>query len=215
MYLPLFLNSEKLTCLVVGGGVVAFRKIKILLDAGCQVVVIAPRVEPSVSRFVRDGRIAYQKREFQTGDCIGNQLIISATSDPTVNRQVSDEARSLGIQVNVVDNPELCSFIFPAIARDEPLVVAVSTGGRAPFIAPVIRDRLREFTSGWGNWVSVAGRFRNVVSKSTDDLLKKKELYRRFIQAEPITETTGLLEEDDLDSWLDWLDGLPQQNAEK
>ncbi|MCF7809727.1 bifunctional precorrin-2 dehydrogenase/sirohydrochlorin ferrochelatase [bacterium] len=209
MYLPLFFNTDDLTCLVVGGGSVALRKIEVLLYGGCiNILVISPEVAPALSELISKNSLAYRQRKFQTGDCMGKHLVISATGDETVNRKVSEEARWLGIPVNVVDAPELSTVIFPAIERNEPFVMAVSTGGSAPFMAGEIRDRLKKYTEGFSEWIAVASRFRDIVCKSTDDIGEKRNIYKRFTDAGLINDSDNSPDSNDLDIWLNWLDKI-------
>ncbi|HHE46088.1 MAG TPA: bifunctional precorrin-2 dehydrogenase/sirohydrochlorin ferrochelatase [Bacteroidetes bacterium] len=212
MYLPLFFNADLTNCLVIGGGDVALRKIEVLLKAGCNLLVISPRTVAGISELIRDGKVAHLRRKYEYGDCMGNQLIISATSDSEVNTQVSEEARALGIPVNVVDEPDLCSVIFPAIERDEPLTIAVSTGGRAPFMAAELRDRLRGTVKGWGRWVEIAGEFRESVRKAVTEPAERGGLYRRFVAAGMPPDEVAPPEDPDLDRWMDWLQRLEDMN---
>ncbi len=213
MYFPLYFKADILNCLVIGGGEVALRKIEVLLKAGFKVLVISPRIVPEISDFVEDGSIAYLQRKYKYGDCMGNQLVISATNDTEVNTQVSEEARALGIPVNVVDAPELCSVIFPAILRDEPLVMAVSTGGQAPFMAAELRNRLRKSIEGWGRWVRIAGRFRKLVRDSTDEAKERRKLHEKFIAAGVPPSDMAPPEDADLDKWISWLESFPNENT--
>jgi len=214
MYLPLYFNTEFMDCLVFGGGSIAFHKIQALLEAGCKVVVISPTISPDVARLVDEGRIAYLRREYQYGDCMGNQLVIAATADPVVDKQISDEARALGIPVNVVDVPRLCSVIFPAVERDEPLVVAVSTGGIAPFMAAELRNKLRSVVAGWSRWVCIAGHFREIVKQNVDKLSERNILYKKFVSAGEPPYDYQPPDSDDLDVWLNWLDSMPGRNGD-
>jgi uroporphyrin-III C-methyltransferase/precorrin-2 dehydrogenase/sirohydrochlorin ferrochelatase len=209
MYLPLFFDTDNLTCLVVGGGRVALRKIEVLLGSCCrQILLISPEVIPELRSFIIEKKIAHFQREFQTGDCMSKHLVISATGDKSVNMKVSEEARGLGIPVNVVDAPELSTVIFPAIERNEPFVLAVSTGGCAPFMAGEIRDRLKKSTEGFSEWIVIASRFRDIVCSSTIDIGKKRELYKRFIDAGMLNDGDNPPDSNDLDTWLNWLNKI-------
>jgi len=215
MYLPLYFKTDYMDCLVLGGGDVAYRKIKILQDAGCKVLVVSPEISPEVARLVDESKIAYIRRKYQYGDCMGNQLVIAATGDPVVDRQISDEARALGIPVNVVDVPKLCSVIFPAVERDEPLVVSVSTGGMAPFMAAELRNRLHNTVAGWSRWVSIAGRFRDLVKKNVANQLERNRLYRKFLSAGQPPEDYLPPESEELGVWLAWLENMPGRNGDE
>jgi len=212
MYFPLCFKTDIINCLVIGGGEVALRKIEVLLEAGFKILVISPRIVPAISDFVSDQSVAYLQRKYKYGDCMGNQLVISATGDAEVNMQVSEEAQALGIPVNVVDAPELCSVIFPAIVHDEPLVMAVSTGGQAPFMAAELRNRLRKSVEGWGRWVRIAGRFRKLVRDSTDEATERTKLYEKFIAVGMPPRDVSPPEDADLEEWISWLQSLPNEN---
>ena len=122
-------------CLVVGGGV-ATEKARGLLDCHADVTVVAPAVDDELAAL--DVRVI--RRPFTRSDVVGRFLVIAATSARTVNASVSEAAAELATLCNVADDPELCSFILPAITRRDPIVVAVSSGGASPALAKRIRD---------------------------------------------------------------------------
>jgi siroheme synthase-like protein len=204
MFLPLLLK-DGFSCLIVGGGQVAARKIKILTEMPCSITLIAPQIDDSVYQKVQNGSIQWAQREFQSGDCRGVQLVIAATPIREINRIVSDEAKCFGIPVNVVDDPLLSTVIFPAISRDKSLVIAVSTEGVAPFMASKIRNRLAACASGLGEWVEIAGRFRAAVRAEIKDPRRREELFRLFPERKPYENPP---EKATLDDWLIWLDRL-------
>lgn len=138
MYYPLMLKVKDEACLVVGGGAVALQKARALRRAGADVTVVSPTFVPAFGR-LRARRV---RRRFRSGDVAGQVLVIAATDDPKVNRAVSSACRNRAVPVNVVDVPELCSFIVPAVVRRGPVVVAVSTGGESPSLAKALRRRL-------------------------------------------------------------------------
>jgi siroheme synthase-like protein len=123
-------------CLVVGGGRVATEKVHGLLDCEARVTVVAPRVEDELRRLP----VLIERREFDHADLDGRLLVIAATDDRRVNAAVSDAAAERSTLCNVADDPELCSFILPAIVRRDPIVVGVSTGGASPALAQRLRD---------------------------------------------------------------------------
>jgi uroporphyrin-III C-methyltransferase/precorrin-2 dehydrogenase/sirohydrochlorin ferrochelatase len=207
MYLPL-LFKEDLSSLIVGGGQVATRKVETLHRPACNITVVAPEVSVPIEQKIRDGSIRWIRREYAAGDCRGFQLVIAATPVREVNRKVSDEAKGLGIPVNVVDDPELSTFIFPAVWRDRSLVVAVSTEGAAPFMAAGIRNRLAEHAEPMGRWVEIAGEFRNIVRGEIADPDEREDLYRRFILAGPPAESNHPPTSRCLSDWLSWIDSF-------
>ena len=141
-YYPAFLDLRGKRCLVVGGGDVAAGKARGLLRAGADVTLIAERLGDGVRRLAEGGKVRSVERAYQTADMTGVDLAVAATDDPAVNRQVSADAGAARALVNVVDAPELSSFIAPAVLERGALQVAVSTGGASPSFAVFVRDRL-------------------------------------------------------------------------
>jgi siroheme synthase-like protein len=124
--------------LVVGGGRVGLEKVEGLLDCGAHVTVVAPQVVPELERLP----VELVRRGYRRSDLDGRFLVVAATSTPSVNRRVYRDAESRALLCNVVDVPELCSFILPAIHRADPIAVAISTGGASPALAQRLRDEI-------------------------------------------------------------------------
>jgi precorrin-2 dehydrogenase / sirohydrochlorin ferrochelatase len=122
--------------LVVGGGTVAFEKVRGLLDAGARVTVVAPETAPELLCLP----VEWLQRRYQSSDLRGRFLVVAATSSTPLNRRVFADAEARNVFCNVVDVPELCSFILPAVHREGSIAVAVSTGGASPALAQRIRD---------------------------------------------------------------------------
>jgi len=138
MFYPVSLRVGGERVLVVGGGAIALRKAQTLVRAGARVVCVAPAFRAGFGRLKAE-RV---RRRFRAADVAGAVLVVASTDDPKTNRAVYDACRRRGIPVNVVDVPELCSFIVPSILRRGPVQVAVSTGGKSPSLAKAIRRRL-------------------------------------------------------------------------
>lgn len=132
------LDLEGRPCLVVGGGKVGLEKAKGLLECGAVVTVVAPQVEPELERLP----VRWRRKRYETADLAGNFLVVAATPDRSVNQQVFDNAEERSLLANVVDTPEHCSFILPAVYRRDPIALAVSTGGASPALAKRLRDEL-------------------------------------------------------------------------
>lgn len=205
MFLPLFFKKG-LPCLMVGGGQVASHKIKILLKVPCNITIIAPLISDYTAQEVRSQSVRWLEREYIVGDCKRFQLVIAATPIKEVNRQISEEARELGIPVNVVDDPELSTVIFPASWREESLSIAVSTDGIAPFMAAEIRTLLGCFAQGMGKWVETGGRFREAVRKEVADSKDRNALYRKFLDAGRPEKNDFPPDSMTLNDWLLWLE---------
>lgn len=138
---PVYLDLRDLPVLVVGAGPVAARKVAGLAAAGARVTVVAPEVSAALDR---SSVVALHERAFEPGDLDGMRLVVTATGRSDVDAAVAAAATAAGIWVNAADQPEDCSFILPAIARNGPLSIAVSTGGTSPALARRLRDRAAE-----------------------------------------------------------------------
>jgi precorrin-2 dehydrogenase/sirohydrochlorin ferrochelatase len=136
---PVGLVVDGRCCLVVGGGAVAARKVAGLLACGAVVHVVAPEVDAAIAAMPG---VTVDERSYATGDLDGCRLVVTATGDEAVDQQVYDDAEAAGVWCNSADDPERCSFTLPAVHRQGPIVVAVSTGGHSPALATWLRDRL-------------------------------------------------------------------------
>ena len=134
------LDLEGRSCLVVGGGPVALEKARGLLDCGARVTVVAP----GIIEELRSLDVELMPRGYRASDLDGRFLVVAATSIAPLNRRVHEDAEARSLLCNVVDVPELCSFILPAVLRRDPIAVAVSTGGASPALAQRIRDDIGE-----------------------------------------------------------------------
>jgi siroheme synthase-like protein len=123
------------SCLVVGGGRVGHEKARGLLECGARVTVVAPEIAPELL----DLPVEWKQSRYAQWDLDGRWLVVAATPDRAVNRQVYEDAERFGVFCNVADDPELCSLILPAVHRVDPIAVAVSTGGASPALAQRIR----------------------------------------------------------------------------
>jgi precorrin-2 dehydrogenase/sirohydrochlorin ferrochelatase len=143
-YIPIFLDVTGRECVVVGGGEVAARKVEWIIEAGAHVTVVSPTLSPPMKAIVASGLVTHLARNYQRGDIRGCVLVYAATDDPKLHRELAAEARTLGIPVNVVDVPELCTFIAPAVVKRGALQIAISTGGAAPAFAARLRRNLED-----------------------------------------------------------------------
>jgi siroheme synthase-like protein len=132
------LDLEGRRCLVVGGGKVGLEKARGLLECGAVVTVVAPSIEPELAQLP----VRWRRKRYRAADLDGNFLAVAATPLRSVNRRVFRDAEARSLLVNVVDTPDLCSFILPAVYRRDPIALAVSTGGASPALAKRLRDEL-------------------------------------------------------------------------
>jgi uroporphyrin-III C-methyltransferase/precorrin-2 dehydrogenase/sirohydrochlorin ferrochelatase len=161
---PVMLQMAEQSCLVVGGGGVAYRKIQGLLAENAQVTVVAPDVLPGVAALADDGRIVLERRPYAAGEGAEYVLVFAATDDRGVNRRVFEDASGAGVWVNVADDPELCTFHLPAVIRRGALHLALASGGTAPFAIRRLRQLMERWIGPeWGEWLDAAARFRERV----------------------------------------------------
>lgn len=139
---PISLLLTDKPVLVVGGGEVATRKVRGLLDTGARITVVAPVVTPEIEELASQDLCAWQNRTYVTHDLDEVTLVFVCTNDAAINQQVFDEATERRLLVNVADKPELCSFYLPSVLRRGMLSIAVSTEGSSPLTARRIRERL-------------------------------------------------------------------------
>lgn len=165
-YLPLFLDIRERPVLVVGGGVVAARKVTLLRTAGARVTVIAPVLNKDLRALHEQGALTAHERTFVPDDIVDKAVVIAATNEAEINRQVAQAARTCNIPVNVVDQPDLCTFILPAIVDRSPVLIAVSSGGAAPILARRLRAQLEALIpTAYGRLASLARRYRATVQR--------------------------------------------------
>ena len=139
---PVVLDLTGRPCLVVGGGAIALRKVSALVEAGARVTVVSPSLTPAVLRLATEAPLRWRPREYAAGDAAGFVLVMVATDDRAVNAAVAAECRERGIWVNCADDPARCDFILPSVLRRGAVTVAVSTGGRSPTLARLLREDL-------------------------------------------------------------------------
>ena len=144
LYYPIFLNLKGKKCVVVGGGRVALRKVRALLDCGADITVISPKPHAEISKLFKNKAIRLIRRSYERGDLRGAALSIAATRAKEINRKVAEESKKNGTPVNVVDDAELSDFIVPSSFRRGDLSVAISTSGMSPALAKKIRAKLEK-----------------------------------------------------------------------
>jgi len=186
--LPIFFKVKDQACLVVGGGEIASRKIRLLLSAGARVHVVAPQLAPSVEKLVASRDVQHRCGTFEATDLDAVILVIAATNQKPINAQVSMLAKQQGLPVNVVDSPELCSFFIPSIIDRSPIVVAVSSGGASPVLARLLRVRLETvIPASYGRLAHLVKGFREKVKERFQDISIRRRFWEQVLQG-PIAE---------------------------
>ena len=165
-YYPVYLNLAGKHCVILGGGTIAQGKIAALRDAGARITVISPEATDGIKRAAQRGDITFEQREYEHGDLEGAFIAVAATNVWHVNRQIYEEAEELGVLLNVVDDPDQCTFIAPSIVRRDPITLAVSTGGASPALARKMRETLAEAPAlKWADLAGALGRARRVIKE--------------------------------------------------
>ncbi|MFZ5450840.1 MAG: precorrin-2 dehydrogenase/sirohydrochlorin ferrochelatase family protein [Thermodesulfobacteriota bacterium] len=181
---PLFALIADRPCLVVGGGAVGERKVQDLLAAGARVTVVSPELTPGLAALAAQGEIRYLADDFQEEQVKGMALVIGATDDMEVNAKVSAAAQALGVMVNIVDQPHLCTFIVPAQVRRGDLTLAISTGGASPALARKLREELEgHFGPEYGPYLALlqAVRTRLLAARRGDP--KNAVLFKQLVDS--------------------------------
>ena len=182
-YFPVFVKLKDQECLVVGAGEIAARKIELLARADAKITVIANKISPPVANLEQSCRLKLLQKSFAPSDVSGFRLVVSATDNKETNQLVAKSAEEQNILVNVVDNPELCSFIFPAIIDRSPIVAAVSSGGAAPVLARLLRAKIETMISpAYGRLAHLAERYRNDVKKHLKEPAQRRIFWENIFQ---------------------------------
>jgi siroheme synthase-like protein len=177
-YYPVFLDLRGRRCVVAGGGPAAAQKARGLLEAGARVDVYAPRPCPELAAL----DVTVVRREYRQGDMAGARLAIDASGSADVAAAMRHDADAEGTLLNVMDVPEHCDFIAPAIVKRGPLQVAISTSGESPFLAASLRARLqRELGDEWREFVTLVGELRRGLRRQGVPLDRQTRIYQRLL----------------------------------
>ena len=184
-YYPIYLNLQGRPCVVVGGGQVAEGKVRGLLAAGAQVLVIAPELAPALEQLGGEARLTHLARAYRAGDLAGAFLVVSATDDSSVNEAVWLEAGQRGQLVNVVDDTPHCNFIAPAVVRQGDLVVAISTSGKAPALAVRLKEQIAQLIGPeHARFLELAGSLRNRLAALRPSFAARRALWYQLVDSD-------------------------------
>ncbi len=191
-FYPLFLNLAGRLCVVIGGGAVAQRKVRMLLSFGAAVKVVAPRVTRVISRLAAAGAIELSPRAFAGEDLTGAALVFAATDENDVNRSVREEGRKRSIPVNVADAPDLCDFYVPSVVRKGPIIVAISTSGLLPSLSKKLRLDLQKWiTKDYERYLRKVSRFRSALLRVEPDRRRRMRIMRELATL-PVAEVLAM-----------------------
>ena len=182
---PLFFKLEDRKVLIVGGGEVALRKADLLSRAGACITILAPDISHELQALLTDSKHEFIYENYNKTYMSGARVIIAATDDETLNHQIHADATELNIPVNVVDTPHLCDFIFPAIIDRNPIVIGISSNGKAPVLARLLRARLETLIpQGYGKLAKLAGEFRSEVKAKIPTLTGRRQFWERAFEGQ-------------------------------
>ncbi|XVE19535.1 siroheme synthase CysG [Moraxella sp. ZY200743] len=203
--LPLFFNLTHQSVLIIGGGDVAKRKADLLHKAGASLVVLAKHFDESFLAFLKMHQHTIIHKSYESADLHTlprPAVIICATDDDRLNHTVYHDAKSLGIAINVVDCPALCDFIFPAIVDRSPIVVGVSSNGKAPVLARLIRAKIEsQLPSNIGKLAKLAGEFRQIVKEKLPTITERRYFWEGVFDRALSDKQVGVLS-DELDDFM-------------
>ena len=182
-YFPLFIKLQNKPCLVIGAGEIAARKIELLARAGANITVIALKISHHIASLEQKHKLTIQQREFNPNDVLNFTLVISATDNRSTNELVAQSAETHKILVNVVDSPDLCGFIFPAIIDRSPIIAAVSSGGAAPVLARLLRAKIETIIPpAYGQLAQLAENYRNKVKSLIKEPAQRRIFWENIFQ---------------------------------
>lgn len=185
-YYPIAFDVTARPCLVVGGGGIALRKVQALVEAGARVTVISPEIDTRIEDVVG---VEVIRRAFEPGDTMGFALVFAATGNREVNVGISREASAKGIPVNVVDDPELCTFIVPAVVRRGDMMIAITTSAKAPAFGKRMRRRIEELIGEeYGPYVALLGEIREKLRDLYDTQPQREAAMNRVLDQPSILD---------------------------
>lgn len=183
-YLPVAWRLQGNTALVVGGGEVALRKARLLARAGARLRVIAPEIEAELAELVEQGGGELLRETYRADALDGVSLAIGATDDMAINQQLHDDAGTRNIPVNVVDNPPLCTFIFPAIIDRDPILISISSGGASPVLARWLRAKIETMLPArLGELATLMGEYRARLAEKLPAIGARRQFWETALES--------------------------------
>jgi siroheme synthase-like protein len=186
---PFYIACLRLTgrrCLVVGGGNVGLEKVEGLLACDASVTLVAPEAHPELVQLALEGSIGWERRPYEASDLDGSLIAIAATNTTDVNIRVFEDAEQRAMLVNVVDVPPLCNFILPAIVRNGPLAIAISTAGASPALAKRMKAEIAEtFGEPYARLAVMLNDARGWAKATLPTYQDRKEFFESIVNGEP------------------------------
>jgi len=201
-YYPVNLDILNRKCLVVGGGSVGTRKVLTLLNCGAKVTLVSPDATEKLLELAGNGLIAWEKRSYLTSDLDTMFLVIGASDNEELNRQISADAEKLNILCNIADRPEVCNFILPSIVDRGDLVICISTSGKSPAFAKKLRKELeKQFGVEYIEFLRLMGVIREKLLSEKHEPEAHKHIFERLISSD-LVEMIKTNRKEDINSLL-------------
>jgi len=186
-YYPAYLDLQKRTVLVVGGGAIAEGKALQLIDAGARVRVVSPELTAKLSELAERGVIDHREGRFTEDDLNGVALVVCATNEKEVNEEVSRLSAGRGLLCNVVDQPALCNFITPALVSRGGLQISISTGGGSPSLTQRVKREVGELIGEeYGELLELAAEMRKNAKESISDFEDRRKVLHAFVESDAL-----------------------------
>lgn len=184
-FYPIYINLLNKSCLIVGGGIVAQRKVENLLEYGASITLVSPQITPIIKQYEQSGVIKVVERNFEAQDLDYVFMVFIATNDSEVNRYIAELCVSRQILVNAVDDPPNCDFFVPAVVKRGSLAIAISTTGKSPLLARQIKEDLENiYSEEYSEYVDLLGEYREMIKNSIPDINKRRLALAALIDLE-------------------------------
>ena len=178
---PIFIDINKKPVTIFGGGDIALRKAILLIKANPLLTIVAKEFSEDFMEFIKENKLSFLHKSYEPSDIKSQILIVAATDNKSINKSISKTAEEKRIPVNVVDQPELCTFTMGSIVERDALVIAISSGGKAPVLARMIREKMEGLIpSSYAKLVCFAGTMRNKVKKKINQMEKRRGFWEDF-----------------------------------
>ncbi|MBI4368154.1 MAG: bifunctional precorrin-2 dehydrogenase/sirohydrochlorin ferrochelatase [Candidatus Omnitrophica bacterium] len=185
IYYPAFLNLKAKKVILFGGGEIALRKARSLVQTGAKLTAASRDFSEPFLHFAKRNRIRIQRKSSIPKTFKGVMLVTAATSDSVFNRTVYERCVRDGVLVNVVDDPKHCTFIVPSVLRRGPLQIAISTGGASPLLSKILRQKLeKQFGREYAQLAKRLGRERKKTKGKLNSMQERKQYFKKFIRSE-------------------------------
>lgn len=182
-YFPIYLDAKHINAMIVGGGEVAARKIDLLLKSTTNISIMSETLNSSVERLVNQHQLKWLKHNYQPGHLDNINIVIAATDCSEVNSAVAKESSALKLLTNVVDQPELCSYITPAIIDRSPMIISMSSSGSAPILLRMLREQIEKtLPNGYGKLADFSFKFRDHVKARVKSMRDRRTFWERTLR---------------------------------